>query len=79
MAALFLADSPIKRSLSVKETKDGVVKLPCSLATEIIHQYMIPYFEFRLATSAAGSRESEIRTDLDIGTLVVCYAGVGGS
>ena len=32
IAAWFLADSPIKRSLSVKETNDGVVKLPCSLA-----------------------------------------------
>ena len=32
MAAWFLAASPIRRSLSVKETKDGVVKLPCSLA-----------------------------------------------
>jgi hypothetical protein len=32
MAALFLAASPIKRSLSVKETKEGVVKEPCSLA-----------------------------------------------
>ena len=32
MAALFLAASPIRRSLSVKETKDGVVKEPCSLA-----------------------------------------------
>ena len=33
MAAWFLAASPIKRSSSVKETKEGVVKLPCSLAT----------------------------------------------
>lgn len=32
MAAWFLAASPINRSFSVKETKDGVVKLPCSLA-----------------------------------------------
>jgi len=32
MAALFLAASPIRRSLSVKETKEGVVKEPCSLA-----------------------------------------------
>lgn len=33
MAAWFFAASPIKRSSAVKETKDGVVKLPCSLAT----------------------------------------------
>ena len=33
IAAWFFADSPIKRSSSVKETKDGVVKLPCSFAT----------------------------------------------
>lgn len=33
IAAWFFAASPIKRSSLVKETKDGVVKLPCSLAT----------------------------------------------
>jgi len=33
MAAWFLAASPIKRSSAVKETNEGVVKLPCSLAT----------------------------------------------
>lgn len=32
MAAWFLAASPINRSESVKETKEGVVKEPCSLA-----------------------------------------------
>jgi hypothetical protein len=32
MAAWFLAASPIRRSSSVKETNEGVVKLPCSLA-----------------------------------------------
>lgn len=32
MAALFFAASPIRRSFSVKETKEGVVKEPCSLA-----------------------------------------------
>lgn len=51
MAALFLADSPIKRSLSVKETKDGVVKLPCSLATGDIDQYKISVVEARFAKS----------------------------
>ena len=33
IAAWFLAASPIKRSCSVKETNEGVVKLPCSFAT----------------------------------------------
>jgi hypothetical protein len=33
MAAWFFAASPIRRSSSVNETKEGVVKLPCSLAT----------------------------------------------
>lgn len=33
IAAWFLAASPMRRSSEVKETKDGVVKLPCSLAT----------------------------------------------
>lgn len=34
MAAWFFAASPMRRSSSVKETKEGVVKLPCSLATK---------------------------------------------
>jgi hypothetical protein len=33
IAAWFLAASPMRRSSSVKETNEGVVKLPCSLAT----------------------------------------------
>ena len=36
MAAWFFAASPMRRSSSVKETKEGVVKLPCSLATRRI-------------------------------------------
>ena len=32
MAAWFLAASPINRSSALKETNEGVVKLPCSLA-----------------------------------------------
>lgn len=39
IAAWFLADSPINRSFSVKETNDGVVKLPCSLATVVQHTH----------------------------------------
>jgi hypothetical protein len=34
IAAWFFAASPINRSSDVKETKEGVVKLPCSLATK---------------------------------------------
>jgi len=33
MAAWFLAASPMRRSSLVNETNEGVVKLPCSLAT----------------------------------------------
>lgn len=33
IAAWFFAASPIRRSSLVNETKEGVVKLPCSLAT----------------------------------------------
>jgi hypothetical protein len=33
IAAWFLAASPMRRSSAVKETKEGVVKLPCSFAT----------------------------------------------
>jgi hypothetical protein len=42
IAAWFFAASPIKRSDSVKETKEGVVKLPCSLSTEISRQRRVP-------------------------------------
>jgi hypothetical protein len=35
IAAWFFAASPINRSSGVKETNDGVVKLPCSLATVV--------------------------------------------
>ncbi len=38
IAAWFFADSPINRSSSVKETNEGVVKLPCSLATGEEHR-----------------------------------------
>ena len=36
IVAWFFADSPINRSSSVKETNEGVVKLPCSLATGLV-------------------------------------------
>ena len=38
IAAWFFADSPINRSSFVKETNEGVVKLPCSLATGEEHR-----------------------------------------
>ena len=52
IAAWFFADSPINRSWSVKETNEGVVKLPCSLATRYkmvnlnfaLLQYYITYW-----------------------------------
>ena len=59
IAAWFFADSPIKRSSSVKETKDGVVKLPCSFATGKQHVSSSPHFR------------SVQRTDFDICSLVI--------
>ena len=38
IAAWFFAASPMRRSSSVNETKEGVVKLPCSLATADVCQ-----------------------------------------
>ena len=77
MAALFLADSPIKRSLSVKETKDGVVKLPCSLATGDIEQYKSRLSKPNLRNRFSG--RGGIRTDLNIGSLVYSNTRVCGS
>jgi hypothetical protein len=79
MAAWFFADSPIKRSLSVKETNDGVVKLPCSLATG--HLLAKLQDVWLLTATAIRLRVGSIvvRTDLDIVTLVVCDTRVGGS
>ena len=59
IAAWFFADSPINRSSSVKETKDGVVKLPCSFATR---QQDISF--------SSGYRSIE-RTDLDVRPFIV--------
>lgn len=68
IAAWFLAASPIRRSSLVKETNEGVVKLPCSLATA--------------RTLGNGFRggavaRSRRRTDFDIGALVVGDTGIG--
>ena len=65
MAAWFFAASPIRRSSLVKETKEGVVKLPCSLATA------------RAKVSPATHHMAERRTDLDVGALIVGNARVG--
>lgn len=65
MAAWFLAASPIKRSSAVKETKEGVVKLPCSFAT--IWGQMISI------------RPGYRHTDFDIVSLVVGDAGISGA
>ena len=59
IAAWFFADSPINRSSSVKETKDGVVKLPCSFATR------------KQRVSSSSYCRSIQRTDLDICSLIV--------
>jgi len=68
MAAWFFADSPINLSSSLNETKDGVVKLPCSLAT------VSPLSEILMGT-AIGAR----RTDIDIGAFIVGDARVCGT
>lgn len=68
MAAWFFADSPIKRSSSVKETNEGVVKLPCSLATDWqSSQVSGPLLE-RDSTRAM---LMHLHTDLDIGPLII--------
>ena len=60
IAAWFFADSPINRSSSVKETKDGVVKLPCSFATKKQH-----------VSSYSHCWNSIQLTDLDVRSFIV--------
>lgn len=67
IAAWFFAASPMRRSLSVKETYDGVVKLPCSLATECKCQ-PLP-FKKRLGPSKL--------TDFHIVSIIDGDAGIG--
>ena len=64
IAAWFFADSPINRSSSVKDTKDGVVKLPCSFATTEQHVSSLMYCK-------GSQRRGVERTDLDICSLIV--------
>jgi hypothetical protein len=61
IAAWFLAASPINRSSEVKETKEGVVKLPCSLAT-VNYTVRIAYSILALVA---------VPTDFNAGTLIV--------
>jgi len=51
IAAWFLAASPIKRSSAVKETKEGVVKLPCSFATVVVRSQTFIGYEEETARS----------------------------
>lgn len=69
MAAWFLAASPIRRSSAVKETKDGVVKEPWSLATEVMECQRMLVCTGRWAS----------HTDLNAGALIVGNARVGGA
>ena len=69
MAAWFLAASPIRRSSAVKETKDGVVKEPWSLATGRWH----------CQRWLARVGNTVVHTDLNAIALVVGNARVGGA
>jgi len=69
IAAWFFAASPINRSSEVKETKDGVVKLPCSLATGYSYQH---------AVLPSISRAVKL-TDLNTSALIVGHTRVGGT
>lgn len=64
IAAWFLAASPTRRSSSVKETNEGVVKLPCSLAT-------VQFVRLDAEEYIGRDLFEEERTNFDIGTLVV--------
>ena len=68
IAAWFFAASPINRSCSVKETKDGVVKLPCSLATAVTQLVIRDQRQIRFQ-----------HTDLDTCALINCNAAVSGT
>jgi len=69
MAAWFLAASPIRRSSAVKETKEGVVKEPWSLATG----------EGIVSALSRELLELVSHTDLNAIALVVGNARVGGA
>jgi hypothetical protein len=67
MAAWFLAASPIRRSFSLKETYEGVVKLPCSLAMistlcpsyVATHEYVVPIKGRALSVNAENEHGHE--------------------
>ena len=69
MAAWFLAASLIRRSSAVKETKEGVVKEPWSLATG---EGIVSALSLKLL-------ELVSHTDLNAIALVVGNARVGGA
>ena len=60
MATWFLAESPIRRSVSVKATKEGVVRLPWSLAMiSILSSRKIPTQEYVVPRSIPTKRMSQ--------------------
>jgi hypothetical protein len=65
IAAWFLAASPMRRSSAVKETKEGVVKLPCSFAT--------------ISSQMISPRPADRPTNFDIVSFVVGDAGIGSA
>jgi hypothetical protein len=69
IAAWFFAASPMRRSSEVKETKDGVVKLPCSLATG----------GYSVRCDSSCQTVQIPHTDLNASALVVGHTRVGGS
>lgn len=71
MAAWFFADSPISLSCSVNETNEGVVKFPCSLATECCQSRKRN--RLKLAVSSETTHE---RTDFHAGSFIVCDARI---
>ena len=78
MAAWFLAASPMRRSSSVKETNEGVVKLPCSLAMistlvpsyVATQEYVVPA---PIVSQQRRSRGSWLHTQVDANGTVVDF------
>jgi len=67
IAAWFFAASPMRRSSSVKDTNEGVVKLPCSFATV---KCQVIFTDFKVGI---------IHTDFNIAALIVSDARVGSA
>lgn len=47
IAAWFFAASPMRRSSDVNDTNEGVVKLPCSLATALVLAFLHVNIEYQ--------------------------------